>query len=325
MTDELFAMEDAIFHLLRMTIFILFIIVVLYLFLGVHSSTGLNYLDKANREVAGFLMTSEATGSRGVFLAAKLDEFDGKESEPFGRHCSYAYRLDIETMEGNRKWSFGFVPPKAAVEMNDASEKEYNVLVKDGDKLLPARMKLTLYQRLLTEISCMVEEAYETGHAQFIKARLPCGDTVTIPKTFIGVPGVAGLYSADHICTLKLIKAGSGADAKLCYLKVPIRTSAMSGVANAAAASTETWSAAGEDLIGCRGISDVPFEGFDPGGEFYDPGMANIRLVPVKPGETLGANCNDFQSKESGSKEATGHVYMCVDNGLKLVYDSVPA
>jgi len=306
--SEEFPVPDEILAVIRMVAFGIFIVAMVLFMTNVYTTTGLDFTQKASREIGNTLLSGPATEQRGIFLAEKLDEYMASPlQEPIGRHCSMAYHMKIESLDpkiknadGGNAWEFGFEPSDVSKEYSNDAEKEFAVAVRRGEYTGPAKLTIKVYRTWLTDVSCMLAEAYATGQAQTLATSIACVETQET-----AVPGLAGSRIRGEYCNLYL-KKESG---QLCYIKAEDGR---------------------EETRGCRTIDDaLPFDSFRLPDDFYYSLDAHIvtyaspqfalKAVPLRKGETLeadNAECGDYESKVAETREEIGQIYLCIDKGL---------
>ncbi len=193
MAEEAIFPFRAIFSLISIGALAVVIVVFVWLFINTIIKVHDNELDRAALHVRDVILTGNLTRSLAVFNRAMLDRYDPLDSdpsidEPYARHCSYGYRLVIETLTDDvnkkGKWEFGYKPDSYL----DSSVVDSYVSIYDDaeDSVIPAKMKLTLYDTWATRISCLVDKAYRSGEVQHMG--IPCIEIEAMPiqgsKTF---------------------------------------------------------------------------------------------------------------------------------------------
>jgi hypothetical protein len=175
-------------------------------------------LERTNIETAENFFSSRLTYDRAVFDPAKLNTFitdanakfqtsgnvPNIEPEDVARHCRIGYKVEIEDLVDNRKWAFGYVPSAGKEnELHLESMQVYSasILADPGkgqgyEDVHAAKMTITMRETYLTEIGCMIEEAYEFKE--------PRG--INIPCIYSGYEGGTGDSSGTKICQLLIEK-----------------------------------------------------------------------------------------------------------------------
>ncbi len=138
-----------------------------------------NDLQRVASELAENIMVNGLTDSRFVFDKAELDNFDGTASEPYVRHCSYAYHLDVEAkskINEKDRWSIGYKTNQFAT-LNRLGEAVFETpaAVKGLDEkgktvVVAGKMKITVYSTIVGAVGCMVENAFYTKDTQSVPA-----------------------------------------------------------------------------------------------------------------------------------------------------------
>src|SRR3989338_1222286 len=97
-----------VFTSLRIVILMLVIFLVVFFFFTFVIEFEERYIDRASIEIKDAIVHN-LTIQLGVFNKFDLQELDGRDIEPI-RHCRYPYKVTIENLETNEKWSFGHDP-----------------------------------------------------------------------------------------------------------------------------------------------------------------------------------------------------------------------
>ncbi len=164
---------DVLFQLVRMLVFLIFVIGMAVAFITIFRASELDYAAKAAREVGETLMVSGASDGRGVLVIEELNKYKIGD-EPFARHCSYGYKATIKTTDGKQSWEFGMEPQPGMDNALKATEKFPIGLKHAGSEYVEytGKMEITVHETLLTQLSCVMEMAYETGVRQTMRHTL---------------------------------------------------------------------------------------------------------------------------------------------------------
>jgi hypothetical protein len=197
MTEEGMFPFRVIFALISIAAVAAVIVIFIWLFVNTVIKVHESVIDRAAIQLSNVLANSKLTISTAVFNQSMLDYYNDPSrsmQEPFAKHCSYGYRLKIESLTNNNKWEFGYDPE--ASEILDTATVELPVSIYDDkDNVINAKMTLTLYDTWTTRIACLIDKAYNSGMIQ--KMGVPClGSQSGFGGCAIGI----GLSDGNKIC-----------------------------------------------------------------------------------------------------------------------------
>ncbi|MBI4014552.1 MAG: hypothetical protein HY365_01220 [Candidatus Aenigmarchaeota archaeon] len=169
---------DVLFQLVRMFAFLAFVIGVTVAFILIFRTSELDYADKVAREVGETILASEASDGYGILVIEELGKYKMGD-EPFARHCSYGYTAEIESSNGQR-WEFG-MEQQPTLEKYLKASREFPVGLKhEGGSYVEytGKMKITVHETLLTQLSCLLESVRESGRRQALSHTLTSQDAL---------------------------------------------------------------------------------------------------------------------------------------------------
>lgn len=181
MQEELTTLINSTFLLIQIALILLFAYIMLSLFVSTRPFLNIKSMESAALEISENLFSSPLTKEWAVFSSSQLNKYHGKIDEQYARHCSIAYRLEIET--NIRKWAFGFEPNRGVNPATGGTPfygethlgflNEYTLSTASNVDGKPARILLTIYERSLTHITCLIENAYKMKSKQQITCKMP--------------------------------------------------------------------------------------------------------------------------------------------------------
>ena len=181
MQEELTTLVNSTFLLIQIALILLFAYIMLTLFVSTRPFLNIKHMESTALEISENFFSSPLTKEWAVFSVAQLSKYQSKIDEPYARHCSIAYRLEIES--DNRKWVFGFEPNRGVNPATGGTPfygethlgflNEYTLSTASNVDGKPARMSLTIYERSLTHITCLIENAYKMKSKQEIRCKMP--------------------------------------------------------------------------------------------------------------------------------------------------------
>lgn len=171
MGEKIMSPGEQLAFVFKVVITLLTIFVLLTLFVNTRPVIETNSLARANAEIMENIYSSQIAAGRAVFNAKELDKLRDSEAEVV-RHCGYGYSLLVQTKDD--QWLFGY-RPKVFTNAPYATQEYPAAVVKNG--VVPAKASLTVYDSMLTRISCAIEKAYKLGDVQTTET--PCSLTAT--------------------------------------------------------------------------------------------------------------------------------------------------
>ncbi len=148
------------------------ILILVSLFVSTRPIVQTDSLIRLNAEIADNIFTSNLVVPRAVFVAKELDGRKGSRLEEPVRHCGVGYFLQVKTKDD--EWAFGY-QPEIFTDGLSVSQSYPAAVSKNG--IQPAKVTLTVYENLLTRVSCMAEKAYRLGEVQ--KMEISCRLLIT--------------------------------------------------------------------------------------------------------------------------------------------------
>ena len=174
-------LSNTVYLVIQIVLITLFAVIVLYFFISSKPVLFIKHMESTALEISENLFSSPLTKEWAVFSFSQLNRYHGKIDEPYARHCSIAYRLEIES--DIRKWTLGFEPNRGVNPATGGTPffgethlgflNEYTLSTASNVDGKPARISLTIYERSLTHITCLIENAYKMKSKQQITCKMP--------------------------------------------------------------------------------------------------------------------------------------------------------
>ncbi|MFH0832111.1 MAG: hypothetical protein V1900_00085 [Candidatus Aenigmatarchaeota archaeon] len=144
-------------------------VLLLVFFISSLSTISVSNMDKKDTdrfaiELSENIINSKLTVERTIFNHSELEKYHNTKTEPYVRHCQFAYHLLIEDLENNKIFQFGY----STANKENAAVIEAPVSLYYNDKTVPAKMTLVVYDSWLARITCLIENAYKSKKAQEI-------------------------------------------------------------------------------------------------------------------------------------------------------------
>ena len=192
---EAFHPTKLIFKLVRTAAFLLFLVTLLVLLYGIIAKGSENELQRFAVEFGDSIARSNLTADKAVFLADELDRYSGLD-EPI-KYCGLASRITVKRISDKKEWRFGY-SPKDPVKSSKAEFR--SPVVVSGNGIEQAELKVELYSTFTTEISCMIETAYNKREVQSKKFSCPGYLRSHYGKCGFAIRNKDGDASSDAVC-----------------------------------------------------------------------------------------------------------------------------
>ncbi len=204
---------------------IIVIIIIIFVFVIGPPTVKAETLERAAFHLADNLLASDLTIQRGILDSTKLDEFSGKDVEPYVRHCSFPYHvrvvtdyyavpattvdssLDQDIVVKKDEWEFGFIPQRLSIREERTATLSTSVLRRG--RLVPAQLRVTAYIADSAEVGCLIEKAYRTQRIH----RLPM-------QCDIDVCGIA-IYREDGKFCYRDVRSDDEAESECRAMDIP--------------------------------------------------------------------------------------------------------
>ncbi|MBI2583161.1 MAG: hypothetical protein HYW25_00705 [Candidatus Aenigmarchaeota archaeon] len=158
------SMAEQVNFLIRMVALIGFVVMAILLNNAFYAEINTQSMEKVAAESANLMLQSNLTASRGVFDLDLIKKMDGSDEE-LVRPCSMAARYGFYLLNESgyeENWSFGFLSDKTFENIENSESTfvgRYGVWLKSGETLLPAEMRVVIFDYALSRFTCDAEKA----------------------------------------------------------------------------------------------------------------------------------------------------------------------